>query len=80
MTTEELVSSTIAAETGKPGPFSWVTSLDEFGLDSLEFVSLVQALEAAFDIKIPDTSVIRMNTVGDIIKIIEEIKSAPHFV
>ena len=42
--------------------------LDSLGLDSLEFVSLIQAIEKEFSCDIPDSEFARINTVRDILE------------
>ena len=45
---------------------------EDLGADSLDFVDLVMSLEEEFDVEIPDDQVENINTVGDIVKYIED--------
>lgn len=45
---------------------------DDLGADSLDVVDLVMSFEEEFDIEIPDDQVVKIKTVGDIVKFIEE--------
>lgn len=49
------------------------TSLD--ALESLDFMDLVLQCENEFDVKIPQQSILRMNTVEDVLTIIAEARS-----
>ena len=46
--------------------------VDDLGADSLDIVELVMAFEEAFDIDIPDEDAEKLQTVGDVVKYIEE--------
>ncbi|NGO38991.1 acyl carrier protein [Limisphaera ngatamarikiensis] len=46
--------------------------IDDLGADSLDAVELIMALEEEFGHDIPDEQAEKMQTVGDIIKYIEE--------
>lgn len=48
--------------------------VDDLGADSLDIVELVMALEEEFGSEIPDEEAEKLQTVGDVIKYIEEIK------
>ncbi len=48
--------------------------VEDLGADSLDVVELVMALEEKFDIEIPDDKAEEIQTVGDAIRFIEEIK------
>jgi len=45
--------------------------INELGADSLDYVALLQALEAEFDIQIPDADAQKLKTVADAVKYIE---------
>jgi acyl carrier protein len=51
------------------------TPLDTLHMDSLDFVDLMLKVENAFNVKIPQESIVRMNTVGDILSIVAEARS-----
>ena len=46
--------------------------VDDLGADSLDTVELVMALEEEFEIEIPDEDAEKLQTVGDVIKYIQE--------
>ena len=46
--------------------------VDDLGADSLDIVELVMAFEEAFELEIPDEDAEKLQTVGDVIKYIEE--------
>ncbi|MBP1748939.1 MAG: acpP [Deltaproteobacteria bacterium] len=46
--------------------------IDDLGADSLDIVELLMALEDQFGIEVPDEDAEGMQTVGDIIRYIEE--------
>ena len=45
---------------------------DELGADSVDLVELVMALEARFELQLEDEQLERVQTVGDLIALIEE--------
>lgn len=49
--------------------------IDDLGADSLDTVELVMAFEDEFDIEIPDSAANDIQTVGDVIKFINDAKS-----
>lgn len=49
--------------------------IDDLGADSLDTVELVMALEEEFGIEISDEDAEKIQTVGDVVKYIEKIKS-----
>ena len=46
--------------------------IDDLGADSLDTVELVMEFEKAFNLQIPDEDAEKLQTVGDVIKYIEE--------
>jgi acyl carrier protein len=48
--------------------------IEDLGADSLDTVELVMALEEAFGSEIPDDEAEKLQSVGDVIKYIEELK------
>lgn len=46
--------------------------IDDLGADSLDTVELVMALEEEFGIEVPDEQAEKLQSVGDVIKYIEE--------
>jgi acyl carrier protein len=49
--------------------------IDDLGADSLDTVELVMALEEEFGAEIPDDEAEKLQTVGDVIKYIEDLQS-----
>ena len=49
--------------------------IEDLGADSLDVVELVMALEEEFGNEIPDEEAEKLQTVGDVIKYIDETKS-----
>lgn len=47
------------------------TLKEDLGIDSLDSVEIIMALESEFDITIEDDEMTNLNTVGDIIKLLE---------
>ena len=46
--------------------------IEDLGADSLDIVELVMAFEEEFGVEVPDEDVEKLQTVGDVIKYIEE--------
>lgn len=46
--------------------------VEDLGADSLDEVELLMVLEEAFDIEVPDEDAVKLKTVGDIVKYVEE--------
>jgi len=67
MTTLEKVLSIVSRETGA-GKLTAETSIDSLGLDSLEFVSLLQEIEKELGKNPDDEKVLGVETIGDLIK------------
>jgi acyl carrier protein len=49
--------------------------IEDLGADSLDTVELVMALEEEFGAEIPDEQAEKLQTVGDVIKYVEELQS-----
>lgn len=49
--------------------------IEDLGADSLDIVELVMALEEEFDAEIPDEEAEKLQTVGEVVKYIEEIST-----
>ena len=47
--------------------------IEDLGADSLDTVELVMALEEEFGIEVPDEQAEKLQSVGDVIKYIEEV-------
>ncbi len=61
-----MVEKIIRDETGYSGEITAATRIDSLVTDSLDFLSLVLAIEPAFDFKIPDKRYTEVQTVGDL--------------
>lgn len=48
----------------------------DLGADSLDAVEIIMNLEEEFDVTVPDVDASQIKTVGDIVKLIEDIKKA----
>ncbi|NLT57421.1 MAG: acyl carrier protein [Clostridiales bacterium] len=48
------------------------TRFDELGADAVDIVELVMALEAEYGVLLEDEQLERVQTVGDLIKLVEE--------
>ncbi len=48
--------------------------VSDLGLSSFDLVSLVGRFEDEFEIEIPDRQIKKLNTVGDVVDLIESIK------
>ena len=46
--------------------------IDDLGADSLDTVELVMAFEEEFDIEVPDEAAEKLQSVGDVLRYIEE--------
>lgn len=50
------------------------STFEDLGADSLDVVDVIMTLEDEYDIEIPDDAIEAMNSVGDLVKFIEENK------
>lgn len=64
-TAHKLLIEVVEEETGASG-IDLSTRLDSLVKDSLEFLSLVAAVENAFRFKVPDKKYMEVQTVGDL--------------
>jgi len=48
--------------------------IEDLGADSLDTVELVMALEEEFGIEVPDEQAEKLQTVGDVIKYVEDVQ------
>jgi acyl carrier protein len=48
-------------------------SFESFGLDSLEFLEFVLQVQSDLNITIPDEKISNLNTVADLLKVIDEL-------
>jgi acyl carrier protein len=72
MDTRQLVGEVLAGQLKIPPADIKDGSLlvEDLGLDSVEALDLLFALEARFDIKIPDETVGTLNTVADVVRLV----------
>ena len=49
--------------------------VSDLGADSLDAVEIIMNLEEEFEVTVPDVDASQIKTVGDIVKLIEEIKN-----
>lgn len=57
----------IEQETAKSG-ITLSTTLDDLGIDSLEFIQLLQTIETEGIGRVPDSKIAHIETVGDLVK------------
>ena len=70
---KELVAEKVGVD---PEDISMETSFaDDLDADSLTLFELVMAIEDEFDIEVDDESIEKIETVGDIVKYLEEINN-----
>lgn len=51
-----------------------ISFIDDLNADSIEIVELVMSIEEEFDIEIEDEVLEKINTIGDVLNYIEEVK------
>ena len=73
-TVEEKVKNIIVEQLGvNPEQVTPTASfIEDLGADSLDTVELVMAFEEEFSIEVPDEDAEKLQTVGDVIKYVEE--------
>lgn len=63
----EQVIDIVADETGKRiTDLTAETRFDSLGIDSLDFIALIQALESRCKCQIPDAEYVNLQTIGDV--------------
>lgn len=70
---KELMVSTLNCDEDKIKPEA--TIAEDLGIDSLDAVELVMALEEEYGIKIPDEELGNMEKVGDIVNCVDKYKA-----
>ena len=64
----------MAEQLGKPiSEIKLESTIEDLGADSLDVVEIALAVEDEYEIEIPDDSAEGINTVGDIIAIVEKL-------
>ena len=61
----------VELDSGVPG----AAFTEDLGADALDAVELIMAIEEAFDIEIPDEEAEKLQSVGDVVKFIEDTQS-----
>jgi acyl carrier protein len=76
-TIEEKVKDIIVEQLGvTPEQVTTTASfIEDLGADSLDTVELVMAFEEEFNVEVPDEDAEKLQTVGDVVKYIEEATS-----
>lgn len=75
--TKNAVIELIAREVKCPsGEITLSTGLDDLGIDSLKAIVILSELEDLFGIDIPNETIGSINTVGDIVSKIDEIRES----
>ena len=71
-TVRDIIANQLGLDNSKITPDSDI--VNDLGLDSLDVVELVMAIEDEFDLVADDDAVATLKTVGDVVKYIEENK------
>ncbi len=66
----EIIVENLGVETSQVTPQA--SFVDDLGADSLDTVELVMAFEEEFGIEIPDEEAEKLQTVGDVVKYLDE--------
>ena len=67
---KKIVVEHLDVDAGKVEPKA--SFIDDLGADSLDIVELVMAIEEEFGIEVPDDDAERMQSIGDVIRYVEE--------
>lgn len=70
--TNKRILKVIQNQIGQEEPIKLEDNLEELGIDSLDEVEIVMALDEEFFIDIPDSSIDKWNTVQDIVNTVRE--------
>ena len=70
---KEIIINELGVEAEKVTPEA--SFVEDLGADSLDTVELVMAFEEEFNVEVPDEDAEKLQTVGDVIKYIEEKSS-----
>ena len=68
-----IICDQLAVEPEKVKPAS--SFIEDLGADSLDTVELVMAFEEEFSVEVPDEDAEKLQSVGDVVKYIEDKKS-----
>jgi acyl carrier protein len=72
---QEVIATIAAARKLPPERLSLDSTFEELGIDSLDSLTIMFALEERFDISIPDEAVREMRTVGDVVDGLQHLLS-----
>jgi acyl carrier protein len=75
MVHQEVISAIAAARKLSPERISLDSTFEELGVDSLDSLTIMFALEERFDLSIPDEAVREMRTVGDVVDGLQRLRS-----
>lgn len=70
---EQELYNLIAAECFYDGEIKPSLTMEELGIDSLEYINLLLRVEGAFGIRIPDARKVAMETVSDLLATVQEL-------
>ncbi|GAA4235333.1 acyl carrier protein [Streptosporangium album] len=70
-----VISCTVAQVTGRESPREdpHLNLLDDFGVDSLALLEVVEILEKRFQVTIPDEDTGQMRTLGDLMSVLQRL-------
>jgi len=72
MTVLEVIARTLKIDAGK---LQRETTLGDLGLDSLQVIALLYAMEDEFEIEIPNEDIAKLETVGDIPDLVSTLRN-----
>jgi acyl carrier protein len=75
---EETVLAIVRDQKTLPEHVDPDASLRDAGIDSLDSLSILFALEERFKISIPDELARSISTLGDMVRVIEQLTATPH--
>ncbi|AUF83356.1 acyl carrier protein [Mesoplasma syrphidae] len=69
---EEIVKELKAK--GAKGALTKETKVASIGIDSLDLMDMIVTLEDRLEIRVPDDKLMNLETIGDLINLVEELK------
>lgn len=70
----EVIAAILCVDTSALGPEA--SLVDDLGVDSLFFLSLVTSLEREFNVRLPDAEAARLRTVGQVTAAVQRLVTA----